>query len=102
MLSRSSEVATKSLGIQLVTAQKVLELTRDVGTMAESAKEAFKVSDQVSEILRLVTDYNATVDMVQSLSYGVNALAARSQGTFHTPCEAQNDLLTCTRTEYRK
>lgn len=48
--------------------------------MAELAKEALKVSDQVSEILRLVRDYKTTVETVKSLSHSVNELAARSLG----------------------
>ena len=80
MLSHSAKDASQSLRIQLETADRVLELTRGVGIMAETAKEAFKVSNQVSEILRLVTDHTATLQMVQSISHGVSALTARSQG----------------------
>ena len=70
------------------TATKVLELTQDIGTMAESAKEALKISGQVSEILRLCSDYSTTVHAVQSLSHGVQSLAMRSQGTFLNIFEA--------------
>ena len=102
LLSHSSADATKSLEIQLETAKRVLELTQDVGTMAECAKEAFKVTNQVSEILRLVSDYNTTVQTVQSLSRGVSALAARSQGMILMTPETRSDLLNCTCPEYRK
>ena len=83
LLSRSSEDATKSLQLQLETARKVLELTRDVGTLAEAAREASKVSDQLSDILRLISDYNTTLGTVHSLTQGVEALATRSQGMLH-------------------
>lgn len=51
--------------------------------MAESAKEALKVSTQVSEIIKLVSDHRTTVHAVHALSHGVGALAIRSQGIFH-------------------
>ena len=87
MLSHSAEDASQSLGIQLETADRVLELTRDVGAMAESAKEAFKVSNQISEILRLITDHTAILQTVQSISHGVNTLTVRSQGMFNSTSE---------------
>lgn len=61
--------------------------------MAELAKEAFKVSNQVSEILRLVSDYTTTLETVKSLTRGVSALAARSLGMIRMNAEAQSDLL---------
>ena len=87
MLSHSAEDAKQSLGIQLETAGRVLELTRDVVTMAECAKEAFKVSNQISEILRLVTDHTSILQTVQSISHGVSTLTARSQGMSRIPSE---------------
>ena len=87
ILSRTSKDATQSLQTQLETAERVLQLTRDVGTLAESAKEAFKVSNQISEVLKLVTDYTTTVETVQSISRGISALAARSQGMFYDTAE---------------
>ena len=83
ILSRTSKDATQSLQIQLETAERVLQLTRDVGTLAEAAKEAFKVFNQISQVMKLVTDYTTTVETVESLSRGVSALAARSQGMFY-------------------
>ena len=98
MLSHSAEDASQSLRIQLETADRVLELTRDVGIMAETAKEAFKVSNQVSEILRLVTEHTVTLQMVQSISHGVNTLTARSQGMSPSTSRRQKRFLTsCSR-----
>ena len=102
MLSRSAEDASQSLEIQLQTAGKVLELTRDVGTMAESAKEAFKVYNQISEILRLVTDHTTILQTVQSISHGVSTLTVRSQGMSRSTSERHNHFLTCNRLGYRK
>ena len=102
MLSRSAEDASQSLEIQLQTAGKVLELTRDVGTMAESAKEAFKVYNQISEILRLVTDHTTILQTVQSISHGVSTLTMRSQGMSRSTSERHNHFLTCNRLGYRK
>ena len=102
MLSHSAEDASESLRIQLETAGRVLELTRDVGTMAECAKEAFKVSNQISEILRLVTDHTAILQTIQSISHGVNTLTARSQGMSRISSECQNEILTCNCLGYRK
>lgn len=62
--------------------------------MAESAKEAFKVINQVSEILTLVSDYTTTVGTVKALTRGVSVLAARSLGMIRMAAEAQSDLLT--------
>ena len=102
MLSHSAEDASQSLGIQLETAGRVLELTRDVGNMAESAKEAFKVSNQISEILRLVTDHTAILQTLQSISHGVGTLTARSQGMSRSTSGRQSHFLTCNRLGYRK
>lgn len=102
MLSHSAEEASQSLGIQLETADRVLELTRDVVIMAETAKEAFKVSNQVSEILRLVTDHTATLQTVQSMSHGVSTLTARSQGMSRSTSGHHNHLLTCDHPGHRK
>ena len=76
-----------------------MELTRNVGTLAESAKEASKVSDQISEILILVSDYSTTV---HSLSRGVEALVKVSQGMSRMIPKAQKTLLNCTAHEHRK
>ena len=102
MLSHSAQEASQSLGIQLETADRVLELTRDVGIMAETAKEAFKVSSQVSKILRLVTDHTATLQTVQSISHGVSTLTARSQGMSRNTSGRHNHVLICNRLGHRK
>ena len=78
----------------------MLELTQGVGTMAESAKEAFKVSNQVSEIMRLVKDYDKPLHTMQALSHSVEALAARSQGKSSMASQLKELLLL--RLEYRK
>ena len=88
ILSRTAKDATQSLQTQLETAERVLELTRDVGTLAETAKAALKVSNQISEVLKLVTDYTTTVETVQSISRGISVLAARSQGMFYDTAES--------------
>ena len=88
ILSRASKDATQSLQTQLETAERVLQLTRDVGSLAESAKEAFKVSKQISEVLSFVTDYTTTVETVQSITRGISALAARSQGMIYDTAES--------------
>ena len=87
ILSRTSKDATQSLQTQLETAERVLQLTRDVGSLAESAKEAFKVSCQISKVLKLVNDDTTTVETVHSISRGISALAARSQGMFYDTAE---------------
>ena len=102
MLSHSAKETSQGLRIQLGTADRVLQLTRDVGIMAETAKEAFKVSNQVSEILRLATDHTATLQTAQSISHGVSTLTARSQGMSRSTSGRQNHFLTHNRFGYRK
>ena len=70
--------------------------------MAESAKEAFKVSNQVSEILRLVSDYNQPLHAVQALSHSVNEIATRSLDKFSMSSKIRKASLTCACLEYRK
>ena len=67
--------------------------------MAESAKEAFKVSNQVSEILRLVSDYDKPLRTMQALSHSVDAIAARSQGKFSMASPTQRTPLTSSRVQ---
>ena len=51
--------------------------------MAESAKEASRVSNQLTEILKFVSEHKNTMHTVICMSRGVDVLAARSQGMFY-------------------
>ena len=80
LLSQTSQKATSSLELQLHTARKVLELTRNVGTLSTAATEASKLSTQIVEILALVSTYRDTASTIDSISDNVRMLALESQG----------------------
>lgn len=69
-----------SLHIQLQTSEKVLELTNNVGTLAESAREASKLSLQIADILHLVDHCHGTADAIHDLSNDVKTLKTDAQG----------------------
>ena len=80
LLAQTSKTATSSLEIQLDTSRKVLELTKDIAIMSAAAKEASRVSGQVSEILQLIGTLGGTTGAIESLTNDVRLLAVRSQG----------------------
>lgn len=80
LLSRASEDAATRLEVQLQTSQQVLELTKDVGTLAESAREASRVSLQIADILHLVNTFHGAAEAIQDVSKNVRALALDAQG----------------------
>ena len=70
--------------------------------MAESAKEARKVSDQVSEILRLVSDYDQPLHAIKALSHSVDAIATKYRGKLNMASKTQRAVITCAYPENRK
>jgi len=90
LLSRTSADVTSSLELQLYTSKKVLDLTRDIGTMSASATEAFKVSTQVAQILQLISTFHGTTSALKTLSDNVGVLALRSDGRQFRPYRIAN------------
>ena len=84
LLSRTSKDAATTLEVQLDTSRKVLELTKDIGTMAESAKEASRLSGQIADITVLVNTFHDTSSRIEDLSSDVRALALMSQRNTHS------------------
>lgn len=82
LLSQTSANVMSSLELQLYTSNKVLELTKDIGTMSASATEAAKVSTQVAQILQLISTFHGTTNAVQALSDNVGVLTLRSEGLY--------------------
>lgn len=80
LLSQASEGAATSLQVQLRTSQQVLELTEGVGTLAESFREASKLSLQIADILYLVDTFDGAAKAIQDVSKDVRALALDAQG----------------------
>lgn len=81
MLSQSSKDSAEALELQLQTYRKVLELTADVGTMSLLAVEAAKQSDQVENILRLISASNDNTSVLRSLANNVDMVAANARST---------------------
>lgn len=69
-----------SLQVQLQTSEKVLELTRNVSTLTDCAKEASKVSLQIADILLLINDYHSTTDAIYDISNSIKVLRSDAQG----------------------
>lgn len=71
--------------VQSETSRKIFEMTKDISTMSELAKESSRLSDQVSQILALISISPITGDMIESLSIDVKALALESRGKIYQP-----------------
>ncbi|KAM0793863.1 hypothetical protein BDR22DRAFT_877766 [Usnea florida] len=81
LLSQTSKDATTTLEVQLDISRKVLQLTKDIGMMAESAREASRLSSQIADINVLVNTFHDTSSRIQDISDDVRALALMSQQT---------------------
>jgi len=80
LLSQTSGDVSTSLELQLETSRKLFEMTKDISTMSLFAKEAVRTSDQVQDILALVSSFSDTTVQVQGMVHGVQRLESRLQG----------------------
>lgn len=80
LLASTSQHVSTSLEIQLDTSKRIYEMTKNIATMSASTKEAFRLSEQVAQMLQLISTFPDTVMQIQSLSSGVEALTVNSRG----------------------
>lgn len=87
ILSKTSENVSTSLELQLDTSRKVYDLTKNISTMAASAQEASKLSEQVIQILKLVSTFQSTTLKLEEVCHDLRSLTKNSQGkTIHISC----------------
>lgn len=79
LLSETAENVAASLRIQLETSKKVVEMTRQMATMTDLAKEANRVCERMSDILLTISSLSSTATQVDEISAGIQRLELASQ-----------------------
>lgn len=87
LLSETAENVAASLRIQLETSKKVVEMTRQMATMTDLAKEANRVCERMSDILLTISSLSSTATQVDEISAGIQRLELASQSIHKSnPC----------------
>jgi hypothetical protein len=93
LLSQTSGDVSTSLEIQLDTSRKLFEMTKGMATMSIFAKEALRTSNQVGDILALVSSFSETGGHVENISRGIERLENRLQGRLLFYFQALSSML---------
>lgn len=66
--------------LQLDTSRKVYELTKNIAMMTASAQEASKLSEQVTQILKLISSFRDNDVKLDEISREIQSLTQTTQG----------------------
>lgn len=78
-MSQTAENVTASLRNQLETSKKIVEMTCQMATMADLAKEANRAYESLSDILLTISSLSITGIQVDELAVGFQRLEMASQ-----------------------
>ena len=79
LMSETAENVAASLRIQLETSKKIVEMTCEMATMTELAREANRACESLSDILLTISSLPTTAIQVDKLSMGIRRLEVASQ-----------------------
>lgn len=79
LMSETAENVAASLRIQLRTSKKIVEMTCQMATMTDLAREANRACERMSDILLTISSPSSTAIQVDEISIGIQRLEVASQ-----------------------
>jgi hypothetical protein len=79
LMSETAENVAASLRIQLETSKKIVEMTCQMATMTDLAREANRACESLSDILLTISSLSSKAIQMDELSVGIQRLEVASQ-----------------------
>ena len=81
LMSETAENAAASLRIQLEISKKIVEMTCQMATMTDLAREANRACERMSDVLLTISSLSSTAIQVDEISVEIQRLKVASQST---------------------
>ena len=84
LMSETAEKVATSLKIQLETSKKVVEMTCQMTTMTNLAREANRTYEMMNDVLLTVSSLSSTAIEVGEITAGIRSLEIAAQSMYKT------------------
>jgi hypothetical protein len=78
-MSETADSVAASLKIQQETSKKIVEMTSQMATMTDLAREANRAYERMSDILLIISSMSSTTIQVDEISMGIQRLETTAQ-----------------------